>query len=121
MLSPKSLVQCSGWRAELQIGKSVMRFALLFVFTVALSACSTELTQGGKSVRQISLQSSGECTFLGPITGSESMGVDVAMDTTSAFNQVRNSVAQMGGNSFVVSSTSTSSAITVVQADAYSC
>jgi hypothetical protein len=87
----------------------------------ALAGCSTELTQAGKSVRQISLQSSNSCQFIGPVTGSESMGLDEAMDVTSAYNKVRNSVAQMGGNSFVVSSSSTSSASTVVQADAYKC
>lgn len=88
---------------------------------LALAGCSAELTQAGKTVRQVSLQTSNSCKFLGPVTGSESMGLDVAMDVTSAYNKVRNSVAQMGGNSFVVSSSSTSSATTVVQADAYHC
>ena len=89
--------------------------------SLLLTACSTELTQGGKSVRQISLQSANQCQFLGPVTGSEALGLDVAMDVTSSYNKVRNAVAQMGGNSFVVSSTSTSSELTVVQADAYNC
>ncbi|WP_370331067.1 DUF4156 domain-containing protein [Aquicoccus porphyridii] len=86
-----------------------------------MAACSTELSQAGKSVRQISLQTANSCQFLGPVTGSESMGIDVAMDVTSAYNTVRNQVAQMGGNAFVISSSSTSIASTVVQADAYSC
>ncbi len=90
--------------------------ALLF-----LTACSAELSEVGKSVRQISLQSADKCQFLGPTTGSESMGFDEAMDVTSAYNKVRNSVALMGGNAFIVSSTNTSSLSTVVQADAYSC
>ena len=88
---------------------------------IVLAGCSTELSQAGKSVRQISLQSANACQFLGPVTGSESMGLDEAMDVTSAYNKVRNAVAQMGGNAFVVSSSSTSSASTVVQADAYKC
>lgn len=98
-----------------------MRFIGPFSSLLVLAACSAELSQEGKSVRQISLQAAESCRFLGPVTGSESMGFDEAMDVTSAFNKVRNSVAQMGGNAFVISSTSTSSASTVVQADAYSC
>ena len=98
-----------------------MRYVGLFAAFMALTACSTELSQEGKSVRQISLQSSNACQFLGPVTGSESMGIDEGMDVTSAFNKVRNSVAQLGGNAFVVSTSSTSSATTVVQADAYRC
>ncbi|MEQ5826095.1 DUF4156 domain-containing protein [Sulfitobacter sp. NFXS29] len=86
-----------------------------------MAGCSTELSQGGKKVRQISLQTADACQFLGPVTGSEAMGLDEAMDVTSSFNKVRNSVAQLGGNAFVVSSSSTSTASTVVQADAYSC
>ena len=98
-----------------------MRYAGSVAILLTLAACSTELSQEGKSVRQISLQTANACQFLEPVTGSESMGIDEAMDVTSAYNKVRNSVAQMGGNAFVVSSTSTSSATTVVQADAYNC
>ncbi|WP_371931285.1 DUF4156 domain-containing protein [Roseovarius sp. MMSF_3350] len=98
-----------------------MRVVGIWLILLGLSACSTELTQAGKSVRQVSLQTANSCQFLGPVTGSESMGLDEAMDVTSAFNKVRNSVGELGGNAFVVSASSTSSATTVVQADAYSC
>ena len=93
---------------------------IILTFTT-LAACSTELSQEGQAVRQISLESSNSCQCLGPVTGAESMGLDEAMDVTSAYNKVRNAVAQMGGNAFVVSSTSTSIASTVVQGDAYNC
>ncbi|MFC3530203.1 DUF4156 domain-containing protein [Paracoccus mangrovi] len=86
-----------------------------------LSACSTQLSQSGKKVRQISLHAADNCQFIGSVTGSESMGIDEAMDVGSAFNKVRNAVAQMGGDAFVVSATSTSISSTVVQADAYRC
>lgn len=98
-----------------------MRCTGFLALPFILAACSTELTQSGKEVRQISAQTSNSCHFLGPVTGSESWGIDEAMDTTSAYNKVRNSVAQLGGNAFVQSSSSTSSATTVVQADAYRC
>ncbi|WP_366866426.1 DUF4156 domain-containing protein [uncultured Roseobacter sp.] len=91
-------------------------FALL-----VLSGCSTELTSGGANVRQVSLSAVSSCTFLGPVTGSEAFGLDIAGDTQSAYNKMRNSVAALGGNSFVLSSTSSNTDITVVQADAYRC
>ncbi|RWR30473.1 DUF4156 domain-containing protein [Sinirhodobacter populi] len=98
-----------------------MRFLLAIPFTIALAACAADLTDEGMSVRQISLASADDCRFLGPISASESMGLDEAMDMMSAYNKVRNLVAQMGGNAFIVSSTHTSTSSTVVQADAYAC
>lgn len=88
---------------------------------LVLAGCSTELTSGGANVRQVSLSAASTCTFLGPVTGSEAFGLDIAGDTQSAFNKMRNSVAERGGNSFVLSSTSSNADITVVQADAYRC
>lgn len=93
----------------------------LFVIVVALSACSTELAPGAESVRQISLSMAGSCKFLGPITASESMGIDAAADVQSTYNKIRNEVLTKGGNAFVVSTTSTNELITVAQADAYLC
>ncbi len=98
-----------------------MRKLVIVPALFIMSACAAELSQEGMSVRQVSLQAANSCRFLGPVTGSESMGIDEAMDVRSAFNKVRNSVALLGGDAFVVSSSSTSSASTVVQADAYDC
>jgi len=98
-----------------------MRILLAISAVSLLAACAAELTASGQSVRQISLNKADTCDFLGPVNGSESMGIDEAMDMTSAFNKVRNAAAAMGGNSFVVSSSNTSFASTVVQADVYKC
>ncbi|WP_316013863.1 DUF4156 domain-containing protein [Roseobacter sp. HKCCA0434] len=98
-----------------------MRDYIALIAFMLISSCSTELTSQGKTVRQISSGTSESCEFLGPITASESMGLDIAMDMESAFNQVRNEVALRGGNAFVVSASSTSEFSTVVQADAYNC
>ncbi len=98
-----------------------MRILFLISPFLILAACSTELAPDAKLVRQISLAKADTCSFLGPVTGSESMGLDESMDVQSSFNQVRNTVAGLGGNSFVVSSTNTSFASSVVQADAYAC
>lgn len=94
---------------------------MLLVSATALIGCSTELVPGAERVRQISPGMTSSCTFIGPVTGSESMGLGIAEDVESAYNKVRNATYQRGGNAFAVSSTSTSSAITVVQADIYAC
>lgn len=91
------------------------------IAALVLTACSAELSDAGKSVRQISLDTAGSCKFLGPVTASESMGMDEAMDVASSFNKARNSVAMLGGNAFIISSTNTSMMSTVVQIDAYRC
>jgi len=94
--------------------------SLLLALTI-LGACSTELIPGAERVRQITPIMTTSCKFLGPVTGSENMGADQAGDMESAFNKIRNTVTQRGGNAFVLTATSTSGYITVVQADAYFC
>ncbi|WP_417678584.1 DUF4156 domain-containing protein [Pseudodonghicola sp.] len=86
-----------------------------------LSACSTELTNQAVSVRQISLAGAENCSFLGPVSGSEFFGLTVAGDARSALNKVRNSVAEIGGNAFVLTQTVSDADGTVSHADAYSC
>ena len=98
-----------------------MHITFLVAALSILVACSTALTPEGAQVRQISAQTSNDCKFLGPITGAESWGASIAMDVDSAFNKVRNQVAQRGGNAFVVSASSTSIETTAVHGDAYRC
>ena len=89
---------------------------------VALAAgCSTELTPDARLVRQISTDASSLCTFLGPVSASEAFGLDVAGDTESAFNKMRNEVARRGGNAFVLTNSASNLDSTNVLADAYSC
>lgn len=98
-----------------------MRFVGTLIIVLSFAACSAELSDAGKSVRQISLNGASACKFLGPVTASESMGLTEAMDLESSFNKARNSVAMLGGNAFVISSSNTSSMTSVVQIDAYIC
>ena len=90
---------------------------LMFV----VSACSTPLTQEGMMVRQIPVSDNNGCKFLGVVTGSESMGLDTAMDAESALNKVRNDVAARGGNAFVLNNMATNYDSSVAQAEAYRC
>ena len=98
-----------------------MRSTLLLISVMAIGACSTDLNPGAERVRQISPGMTHSCEFLGPITASEGMGIDVAADVQSTFNKIRNEVAQRGGNAFVVTTSSTSQSMTVAQADSYRC
>lgn len=86
-----------------------------------VSACSTELSTQAVAVRQISLTGAEKCTFLGPVSGAEFFGFTVAGDAQSALNKVRNSVAEIGGNAFVLTQTVSDEGGTVSHADAYSC
>lgn len=87
----------------------------------AVSACSTELTPQAQLVRQITPQMTDSCQFLGPVSGTELMGLTVADDTDSALNKVRNETAARGGNAFVLSNTTSSLDGSIAQGDAYAC
>ncbi|QDC10607.1 DUF4156 domain-containing protein [Oceanicola sp. D3] len=99
----------------------MMKFLCIAAMLLFVGACSTELTQAGLSVRQISLVQAERCNFLGPVSGVEQFGMTVADDAQSALNQVRNSVAARGGNAFVLTQTVSDESGTVSHADAYRC
>ncbi len=88
---------------------------------VASSVACVPIDPEAQNVRQISLDSSSSCRFLGAVSGSEGMGLSTAMDAESALNQVRNGVAGIGGNAFVLNASSTTLDSSFAQADAYYC
>ena len=93
-----------------------LSFAMLFI-----GACSTELTEQGARVRPISQEAAQSCAFLGTVSGTEALGMSIAGDVQSASNQLRNQVAAVGGNGYVMNQTSSTMDATVMVADAYSC
>lgn len=97
-----------------------MRF-LFIISMLAIAACSTELTPQAQLVRQIPAETKSSCKFLGPVSGTEMLGLTTAHDAESALNKVRNEVALRGGNAFVLSNMTTRLDATNAQADAYSC
>lgn len=104
-----------------QLEKIVVRSMPLFVIIAVVAGCSTQLTPEAKKVRQIAATSSSGCSFLGAVSASESLGLDIAGDTESAFNKMRNQVAALGGDAFVLTNSTSSFDSTNVQADAYAC
>ena len=86
-----------------------------------LSGCAAELTDGGRSVRQIPSAQKGECKFIGVVEGSEGNGWDIQDDRRGAINRIRNEVAKVRGNAFVIVDGSSGVVRTFIQADAYRC
>lgn len=95
--------------------------ALLLVLALCLSGCTTELTPDGRMIREIQADWATDCEFIGVLDASEGNGWDIPDDRRGALNRIRNQVAQLGGNAFVVSDVSSNDMRTMVQADAYKC
>ena len=91
----------------------------MIIVANALIGCATPLTQQGRIVRQIQPDWSTKCEFLGVINAYEETDWDVADDRRRALNKIRNQVANMGGNAFVISQISSNGFRTLIQADAY--
>ena len=98
-----------------------MRIILVTICGVFLAGCSTELTPEAQLVRQITPQMTSNCKFLGPVSGTEIMGMTLADDTNSALNKLRNEVANRGGNAFVLTNSASTLDGANAQGDAYSC
>jgi len=101
--------------------KIIIYLFVLLLIGFMSSGCATKLTEQGRMIRQIQPDWSTSCKFLGVIDASEIDGWDIADNRRGALNSIRNQVAEMGGNAFVVSQTTTSELRTLIQADAYKC
>lgn len=110
------------WLTKLDKSEKMnMRGTLVLMIVAMVTGCSTELTPEAQNVRQIAIGASTSCAFLGAVSTSEAMGLDIAGDTESAFNKMRNAVASRGGNAFVLTNSTSNYDSTNVQADAYDC
>ena len=90
--------------------------------SVSLIGCAAGLTRGGSMIRQATdLSVRTGCEFLGTIDESEKSGWDHADDRRGAMNRVRNRVAELGGDTFLVVSLETDAFGAYVQAEAYRC
>ena len=79
------------------------------------------MTEGGSQVRQILPEAITPCDFIAVVQGSENFGWTTVGDRVSALNKVRNQVAELGGNAYVLTETSSDGIGTSTQADAYRC
>jgi len=97
------------------------RYLVAVAALLLLAGCAAQLTQKGRMVRQIQPDWATECEFLGVIDASEGSGWDIPDDRRGALNKIRNRVAEMGGNAFVISQSTSNDFRTLIQADAYKC
>ena len=91
------------------------------ISTVLISGCTASMTTEGSQIRQINADAASPCEFIGVVDGSASFAWTIAGDRRNALNRVRNQVAVMGGDSYVLTQTNTSGFGTNTQADAYLC
>ena len=104
-----------------------MRNFVILILVMLLVGCATQLTQAGRTVRQIQPDWATKCEFLGVLDASESRGLmvlvvpDVPVTRRGALNKIRDQVAEIGGNAFVVSEKSSTGFRTLIQVDAYKC
>jgi hypothetical protein len=103
-----------------------MRSALLAVAVLA-SGCAAhlldvaQLTQAGAQVRSVPAEGVARCTRLAAVAGSGANYRSTAENEEVATVDVRNQVAQLGGNAFSVTARTVRPWRTVVQADALRC
>ena len=96
----------------------MLRLSLVLIL---LTGCTTALTSQGRQVRQIPAQVVPACEFLGIVSGRSSLGFDAAADADNALNEVRNTVAELGGNAFVLNQSVATLDGSSAQAEAYRC
>ena len=95
---------------------------ILICIVMLLSAgCAAELTEQGRMVREIRPDWSTKCVFLGVVDAPEGRGYDVSDNRRGALNTIRNRVAQVGGNAYVITDINSNEFRTYIQADAYKC
>lgn len=98
-----------------------MRFVFLVCSLHLVSSCATPLTEQGSSVRLVQDQADFDCSFVGTVSGSNSLGSSTAHDTDGALNQVRNKAGSMGANAVRVINIDTRPEMTTVAAEALDC
>jgi hypothetical protein len=93
----------------------------MVVVALLLAGCAAQLTPQGRMVREIQPDWATKCKFMGVLDASEGNGWDGADDRRGALNRIRNQVADLGGNAFALSQSSSNDFRTLIQADAYKC
>lgn len=99
------------------------RARCLSLLALLVTGCAAQMTEEGALVRQITGPAAATgCQFLGVVDAYEGSGWDVGDDRRGAFNRIRNKVAELGGNAFVLAQEPDSTLMgTAVQAEAYRC
>ena len=85
-----------------------------------LAGCATSINPDGALVREVSPDKIPSCRFVGYVTATEAFGWDIHDDRRGALNQIRNKVAELGGNYYLLTNDS-SHVVASFEASAYRC
>ncbi len=103
---------------------NISEWTIATVFFFLLTGCTTvliPLTAEGKFVRQIPPEMISPCEFLGVVEEEEIGSWEPVANWRNVLNKIRNTVAEMGGNSYVFLQTTTMGNHANTQVDAYRC
>ena len=98
-----------------------MRSTLSAIALVTAVGCGPTLTKAGALVRDIQPEASSRCRYLGAVEGLQGNGTTSDENEAGATNDVKNRVAGLGGNAFVVRERTRSMWGVIIRADAYLC
>ena len=99
----------------------LVKLFILSPILISLFGCETRLSSVGSQVRDMSGQNVSGCSFIRVVEASEMWGNSVAGDRRSALNKLRNEVARVGDNAFVIDNFDSNALQSVVQAEALLC
>ena len=98
--------------------KALLSLAVVFLL---LSACTTALTGQGNAVRVVSESEAAGCTFIGTVSGFDTLGANTGRESENAMNEARNKAAQLGANALKILHMQTTFQGTTVTAQALQC
>jgi hypothetical protein len=97
--------------------KYILGLTLLLLF----SGCTVKLTPQGKQTRQIQASYANPCKFISSEEVENGSGAMPKDDVRNAKNMMRNKVAEMGGNAYVITSRLTDIGSTFIEFEIYDC
>ena len=97
-----------------------MRYLPLIALTV-LTGCATALTPQGASVILVESRADNQCSFIGTVSGSNTMGMSMAHDADGAINQMRNKASHVNANAVRVISINSNESGTTAVGEALRC
>lgn len=101
--------------------RTLVVLCALLPLTLSSLGCVSTLSQAGATVRIASERERASCTFITVVSAQWATGMDESQDAEGAMNEVRNKVAEKGGNAMKIIAMDTTPARTMVTAEALSC
>ena len=99
-----------------------MKKIAIVMAVILLSGCATvEMTSEARMVRELSLDTGNNCQFLGAYDTSITIDYVGGSNRGRVTSHVRNEVASMGGNAFILQSMSEGTFSWSIHYDAYIC